>query len=390
VTIAECLRRVAEQSPDLKAGHSKTEAATYRAQQAGRPINPRLETEVENIGGSGAIEGFDSAETTVAIAQEFELGGKRRQRTEVAQAETSASRAEQALRLSALLFEARRAVLAVQVAQEEVHLDEEALLLIREAEQLATAREEAGKSTVLETERARADTAKAEIDLEAKKAEQRDAVRALALLWGETEPLFDTVEGVFSAGAAELPPLDTLLARAAANPGLKAAEAQTRTYDAKVGVERAARVPNLELSAGVRHFQEGGDLGFVVGASIELPFYTRNLDGVRAAEADAEAARLETIAARLKIEGTVRQLYARLQTLALKSARLKTTVIPAAERTLGLVNEAHKQGKAGYLDVLEARRTLIEARAQVITIVTEYQCASIELGHLTNTLSENR
>ena len=389
VTIAECLRRVAEQSPDLKAGRSKTEAATYRAQQAGRPINPRLESEVENIGGSGAIEGFDSAETTIAIAQEFELGGKRRQRGEVAQAETNASRAEQELRLSALLFEARRAVLAVQVAQEKVRLDEEALLLIREAEQLATAREEAGKSTVLETERARADTAKAEIELEAQKAEQRDAVRALALLWGETEPLFDTVEGVFSAGAAELPPLDTLLSRAAANPGLKAAEAQTRTYAAKIGVERAARVPNLELSAGVRHFQEGSDFGFVVGASIELPFYTRNRDGVRAAEADAEAARLETIAARLKIEGTVRQLYARLQTLAVKSARLKKTVIPAAERTLGLVNEAHKQGKAGYLDVLEARRTLMETRAQVIAIVTEYQGTSIELGHLTNTLSEN-
>jgi cobalt-zinc-cadmium efflux system outer membrane protein len=389
VTVSECLRRVAEQSPDIKAGSHKIEAATRRAQQAGRPINPRLQTEVENIGGSGAIEGVDSAETTIGLSQEFELGGKRRQRTEVAQAETNASQAEQELRLSALLFEARRAVLAVQVAQEKVRLDQEALLLIQEAEQLAKAREEAGKSTVLETERARADTEKAEIELEAQKAEQRDAVRELALLWGETEPSFDAVTGAFDTGSGELPPLDTLLSRAAANPGLKAAEAQTRTYQAKIGVERAARVPNLELSAGVRHFSEGSDFGFVVGASIELPFYTRNLDGVRAAEADAEAARLETIAARLKFEGTVRQLYARLQTLAVKSNRLKTTVVPAAERTLGLVNEAHKQGKAGYLDVLEARRTLMEARAQVIEAITEYQRMSIELGHLTNTLSDN-
>jgi cobalt-zinc-cadmium efflux system outer membrane protein len=388
VTVSECLRRVAEQSPDIKAGSHKIEAVTRRAQQAGRPINPRLATEVENIGGSGAIEGFDSAETTVAISQEFELGGKRRQRTEVAQAETLASRAEQELRLSAVLLEARRAVLAVQAAQEKVRLAEEGLALIRETEEVAIAREEAGKAAVLETDRARADTAKAQIELDALKAEQRDAVRELALLWGETEPSFDVVTGAFDTGPAALAPLDTLLSRAAANPGLKAAEAQTRTFEAKIGVERAARVPNVELSAGVRHFSEGSDFGFVVGAAIELPFYTRNLDGVRAAEADAEAARLETIAARLKIEGHIRQLYARLQTLAAKSERLKATVIPAADRTLGLVKDAHKLGKAGYLDVLEARRTLVDARSQIIETVTEYQRMSIELGHLTNTLSD--
>jgi cobalt-zinc-cadmium efflux system outer membrane protein len=145
----------------------------------------------------------------------------------------------------------------------------------------------------------------------------------------------------------------------------------------------------MELSAGIRHFADGDDVGFVVGVSIELPFYTRNMDGVRAAEADAEAARLDATAARIRIEGHIRQLHARLGTLAVKNDRLKTSVIPAADRTLGRVREAHKLGKAGYLDVLEARRTLVDARYQIIETTTEYQSMSIELGHLTNTLSEN-
>ena len=139
----------------------------------------------------------------------------------------------------------------------------------------------------------------------------------------------------------------------------------------------------------MRRFEEGGDFGFVAGAGIELPFYTRNMDGVRAAEADAEAARLETVAARLRNEGHVRQLYARLDTLGAKTARLKGTVMPVTERTLALVRDAHKQGKAGYLDVLEARRTLVEARSQLIETVAEYLGVSIELGRLTNSLSEN-
>ena len=389
VTIAECLRRVTERSPDLKSGIHKTEAATHRAKVAARPINPRLATEIENVAGTGAIEGFDSAETTVAVSQEFELGGKRRQRTAVAEAETAVSRAEQEVRLRALLFETRRAALAVQAAQENARLAEEALVLIRETESVAEAREKAGKATVLETERARAETAKAEIELEARKTEQHNAVRELALFWGESEPSFDTVAGPFDAGTTVLPSLDDLMLKAASNPSLRAAEAQTRAYEAKTGAARAARVPNMELSAGIRHFADGDDVGFVVGVSIELPFYTRNMDGVRAAEADAEAARLDATAARIRIEGHIRQLHARLGILAVKNDRLKTSVLPAADRTLGRVREAHKLGKAGYLDVLEARRTLVDARYQIIETTTEYQSMSIELGHLTNTLSEN-
>lgn len=389
VTLAECLHRVAEQSPDLKSGTYKTEATTRRAKQAARPLNPRLEMELENVAGSGAVEGFDSAETTVAVSQEFELGGKRRHRTAVAEAETEVSRAEQEVRLRALLFETRRAALSVQTAQEKVRLAEEVLALIRETENVAITREKAGKAAVLETDRARADTAKAQIELEERKAEQRDAVRDLALLWGETEPSFDGVSGSFDAGPSVLPALDTLLVRATSNPELLVATAQTRAYEARIGVERAARVPNVALSAGVRRFEEGSDFGFVVGAGIELPFFTRNRDGMRAAEADAEVMRLEARAARLRHEGRIRQLYARLDTLAAKSSRLKTTVLPGAERTLDLVREAHKLGKAGYLDVLESRRALVDSRAQIIETVAEYQSMSIELGHLTNTFSEN-
>ena len=118
LTVAECLRRVAEQSPELKSGMYKTEALERRAKQAARPVNPRLETEIENAAGSGANEGLTAAETTVSFSQEIELGRKRRYRTALADLETAASRVEQRVRLSALLYDARCAVLTVLAAQE--------------------------------------------------------------------------------------------------------------------------------------------------------------------------------------------------------------------------------------------------------------------------------
>lgn len=388
VTLDECLRRVTERSPELKAGAYKTEAAVNRTKQAARRINPRLETEIENIAGTGDTEGFQAAESTVSLAQEFELGDKRRHRTSAAEAEAAVSRADEAVRRSGLLFDTRRAALAVLAAQEKVRLAEEMLALVRETESVVLARELAGKTTVMETERARTETARAVIEVQERQAEQQDAVRELALCWGETEPTFDTVAGSLDAASVDLPALDMLLLQAAANPTLLAADAQSRAFEAKMRTEQAARLPNLEFAAGIRRFEESDDYGFVAGVGVELPLFNRNHEAVRAAEADAEASRLEAAAARLKNEGLIRRLYARLKKLAAKGAGLRDTVIPSSERALAFVRQAHEQGKAGYLDVLEARRSRVDASLQIIETVTEYQGLSIELGRLTNTLTE--
>ena len=56
-------------------------------------------------------------------------------------------------------------------------------------------------------------------------------------------------------------------------------------------------------------------------------------------------------------------------------------------RTQALVRQAHQQGKAGYLDVLEARRSLVEARLRFIETVNEYDSLRIDLDRLTNNAS---
>lgn len=383
LTVAECLRRTAERNPDLKPGAARIEAASRRAQQADRPLNPRLEAEVENVAGSGSVQGFDAAETTISLSQEIELGGKRRHRKEVAATETAVSRVEQEARLQAVLTETRLAALAVLAAQEHVSLAAETVALARETETVAEAREQAGKTTVLVTESARAETAKAQIDCEARSTEQREAVRELALCWGEVEPSFDAVSGPFDQAPLPLLPLEELLAHAALQPARLVEEARVRATEAHIGLERAARVPNAEVSVGGRHFQEGRDVGFVAGIGVELPLFTRSLDGVKAAEADALAAQLEADAARLRSESRIRRLYARLGALTVQTARQRETVLPLVERSLAHVQEAHRQGKAGYLDVLEARRALIDIRSRIIETVTERQSVLIELGFLT-------
>lgn len=379
VTVDECLARAAKRSLALQAGAARTEAAASRARQAGRRLNPKLEAEVENVAGTGDVSGFGAAETTLSLAQEIELGAKRRTRSAAAEAEAAVSRAEETVLRHALLVETRRAALAALAAQERVRLAEELLALTREAEAVAVARERAGKVTALETGRAAAETARAELDLGARQAEQRDAVRELAALLGEAEPTFDAVAGALEAPPAELPPADAFVLRAAAHPALLAADARTGALGAQVRSEEAAAAPNLEVAAGVRRFQESEDFGFVAGVGVELPLFNRNRDAVRAAEAEREAARLDAAEARLKNDAAIRRLHARLQALAEQEARLREALVPATERALGLVRQAHAQGKAGTLDVIEARRAVAEARSSLIEARAGYASVRISL-----------
>lgn len=379
LTLDECLSRATAQNPSLRSGALREQSAAHRAKQASKRLNPKLEGEVENVAGSGDVSGFQSAETTVAIAQEIETGGKRRQRTRAAQAEAAVVRADEQVRRTAALFETRRAFLGVLAAQERIRLSEEALAVIRDTEAVARAREQAGKGTAQEAESAHAEAEQAALELLERRAEQRDAVRELALCWGETDPSFDAVSGALGAAVETPPALDALLVQAAEAPARKAAEAQAAAAQAKVQVERAARLPNVELAAGMRHFSESDDVGFVASVGVPLPLFDRNLDAVRAAQADAEAARLDAVADRLKAEGALRRLHARLAALANSCAGLRDRVVPSAERALGLARKAHEQGKTGYLEVLDARRSLMDAKLALIEAEARFQSCRIEL-----------
>jgi cobalt-zinc-cadmium efflux system outer membrane protein len=379
ITVEECLARAVSQRPELKAAPIKTEAARHRAKQAGHYLNPKFQTEVEDFSGDKDQRDFKAAQTTLSFVQELELGQKRKHRVAAAEAETAASKAEEAVQRMEIVFETRQAACAVLVAQEKIHLAEELLTITREIEATIFAKEQAGKVTALETERAHTETVRAALELQERQAEQREAVHELALCWGETEPTFDLVAGSLDIPVQELPALDGLLSKAANHPALQVANSELQILDAQVKVENAARIPNLEVAAGVRRFEDSDGYAVVAGIGIELPLFNTNRDAVKAAQSDAEVARLKTLAARIKNEGALRRLYVRLKALAEKDAALRTTVLPSASRALALIREAHEQGKANYLDVLEARREVAAARLGLIETAKEYHTCRMAL-----------
>ena len=87
VSLAQALSQGTAQSPRIAQAKAQAQAAEARARQAGASPNPELSVEVENFAGTGMLKGFRSTETTVAVSQRFELGGKRGARVTIASAE---------------------------------------------------------------------------------------------------------------------------------------------------------------------------------------------------------------------------------------------------------------------------------------------------------------
>jgi cobalt-zinc-cadmium efflux system outer membrane protein len=68
-----------------------------------------------------------------------------------------------------------------------------------------------------------------------------------------------------------------------------------------------------------------------------------------------------------------------------QAATLKDTVLPEAEQAFSLSRQGYESGKFAYLEVLDAQRTLAEARLQFIEALQEYHTQRANVERLTAT-----
>jgi hypothetical protein len=78
LTLRSALARVEQQNPELVAMSCEVLSAEGTVRQAGAWANPTLGVDAEEFGGTGAREGYESAQTTVRLTQPVDLGGSSR------------------------------------------------------------------------------------------------------------------------------------------------------------------------------------------------------------------------------------------------------------------------------------------------------------------------
>jgi len=380
--LEEVLRMALLQNPELSATAFEVRAADARAIQAGLLPNPELELELEDFGGTGELRGTQASESTFQLSQLIELGGKRARRLRASGLERDLAGWDYEAKRLEVLTEATKAFIEVLVAQDRIALTEETMRLSEQVLHAAEERIKAGKVAAIEATRARVEVSNARREVDHARSALDAARKRLASSWGGTRPAFERASGSLDAGVLPVPPAEELSQRLSQNPDLARWAVEMASRQAALRVEERKRIPDVTVSGGVRLVNETDDTSFVVRLSLPLALFDRNQGGVLEARHRLAGAEEERRATEVRLAAALAEAYQALLSAYRDVTVIQQEALPAAQEAFDVATEGYRQGKVGFLDVLDAQRTLVETRGQYLEALSAYHKAVADAERL--------
>jgi len=381
ITLRDAVALALVNSPKLKAFSLDIRAAEARKLQAGLLPNPEIDVEVEEVGGTDERAGFDSSETSIQIGQLIELANKRSKRTHLATLEKD---------LAGMDFESKRldvmrdvagAFVDVMAAQEQLSLSKELLDLSEKAFSTVAERVRAGRDSPVEETKAKIALSNTRIEFEKAATELVSARHKLAATWGGSNPVFEKAAGRFY-DIPPVPSFEELAGLISQNPDIARWPIEKDSRRAALELEKAKAVSDIKLGGGVQYFDEGDDSAFIFGLSIPFPVFDRNQGNIQ----QAMYMLAKTEEQRKAVEADMRAALAEASTkLSSSFSEIninKNDVLPLAKSAFDAAGQGYREGKFEYLVVLDAQRTLFEARAKYIEALAGYHKARADVERL--------
>ena len=279
-----------------------------------------------------------------------------------------------------VIEEIEHAFVDAQAAEAVLVVAEERLTVARELAEAVDRRVRAARDPFMAGSRARARLAEAEIEVESARRGASSARRRLASYWGG--------EANFQMDVASFEALNSQGHSETSAPDAQLAEAQVGQAEARLRLERARSIPDVDLQLGYRQFSETDETAFVVGFSLPLQIWERNSDNVARARAERDRANYQREARSRALSREHTALETQMETARLEVEGLDGRVIPSSEEALRFARDGYNRGAFSYIDVLEAQRALSEARLRRISSLRSYHRAQASLARLTGARAE--
>jgi cobalt-zinc-cadmium efflux system outer membrane protein len=374
LTLQAALTLALSSNADLSAARYELSAVEASVAQAGVLPNPSLGIQMQDTR-------RDTRERTVQLSQPFELGGKRAARVQAAERGRDAAGAD----LSAKQAEVRATVITtffdVLAAQERMRLAQESAKLAQRATTVAANRVIAGKVSPVEETRARVAETGVRLELLQAKSDLTSARKRLSATWGSLMPRFGQAEGELQTLPA-LPEPSVLAGRLSSAPAFARARFEVDRRQALERLERSRRIPDVTVSLGVNRNEELGRNQAIVGVSVPLPIFDTNRGNVLEALRRTDKARDELLATETRLGGELAQAFERLSTSRQEADALQNEVLPGAQSAYEAATTGFEFGKFGFLDVLDAQRTLLQAKSQYLRALSEAHRAGAEIDRI--------
>ncbi len=355
--------------PLLAAGEYGVEAAQGAVAAAGARPNPVLEAALGR-GRERPGEEF-GRQWDLSLTLPLDWLSRRSPQVTAAKAGLDAAAAErEAIRREALL-ELRTQFWRLVHDQEQVVVVEG---LARETSNLATAvgrRVQAGEARPVEQ-------TQVEIERELIDGELAAARSSLASLQAQLALWLGAPEGGRIVAVADLNvlpalpgPVAELGATAADQPALRAEAARVRVLAADLSAEKRQRLPAFSLMAFTTKEQERRAHG--AGIAVDLPLWNWNSGGIAVAQAQLAAGRSREEARRRSFAAEIVEAVAACRISIESASRFAAGVVPRSASAASVIEKTYLLGETSLLEVIDARRTLLASRRQLLDALAQAQ-----------------
>jgi cobalt-zinc-cadmium efflux system outer membrane protein len=383
LTLARALALALAGNPDLAAFSWEIRAADARLIQARLAPNPELSMEAENITGTDEFKNGEEAERMFELRQLIELGGKRSARVAEARSGRDVAEWQYLVNRNDVLKETKQAFVEVLAAQRRVELAEEALGLSENALPFTQKRVEVGQAPLVEATRAHVAIALARIGVEQARRQLQIARGHLAAKWGARSTAFGDATGRLEQ-LRPIPAIATLRSRILANPEVARWAFEREKRAAALRLARAQAAPDVTIGAGPRIIGKGDatTLG-TVSFSMPLPFFDRNQGHIAEARAHLSKTDDEERGAEARAFAALNEAYQTVLRAAEEVRLLQNAVLPGAQNAVEQLVAGYETGRVTQLEIIDARRTLTDARTQHLRALADYHKAFAEIDALT-------
>ena len=369
MSLQAALALAMEHNPSLRAAAQAVAASEGAVIQSRARPNPELAYSQEDTR-------RETRSMTLQWNQPIEIGGKRAARMKAAEHGRELVQAELDAARAGLRADVRAAFAKVLAGQQRVQLHEKTLEIASNARDAAAKRVQAGKIAPLEETKARVAESSAQLALAQAQSGLRVARQQLALLWGAQPASMGRAVGELGDLPA-LPDSSAMLEKLEHSPQMLRAQQAVLQAKSVADLERAKRLPDPSVSLGMKRAQEVGRNQLVVGISVPLPILDSNRGNQLQALRLADKAEDELLATRQQLNAQLQQQLELLQTSRAQALQLAQQVLPAAESAYEVSAKGFALGKFSYLEVLDAQRTLADARSLYLEqLVATHQAAA--------------
>jgi outer membrane protein TolC len=374
LTLDQCIAIALKQNPLLLSSQEHYRASLARINQAKALPQPSLDLDSDL---EPKIFNFKkSAESYFGFSQTVEFFGKRLLRGEIASRESDEILSEIDLLKLDLTFEVKQAFYGLLLAQEKLQYAQQDLELAEDFLKKAELKHAAGDVAKVEVLRARVEASKAANAVKVAQNDQRLAAAQLNfyLGWRKFEPI--EIQGETQRSLVTLN-VEELKQRAFSfRPEIKRIDFALEREALNKKQAYMSYLPDFDIGI-AQHSLAGQPKTWDFTLSFPLPifFWQPKKGGIAEAEANIESLKREADHLKNTISLEVEEAFTNYLSTSNQIKLFEDEILGQAEEVYSMFLFSFQEGEIGGIELIEARRTLIDAKKSYADAVYNYHVA---------------